>query len=163
MRHGTGPDRGPLDDHVVGAAELVEAKQDVRTEGSRRNRRIVTTYCPVYEFTVNGQTQRVTALGDDCRESREAVTLGETATILYDPADPSIAFVDSDATSDFFADSAGSSVVGIVVVAVLVLLGVLVIVQARPKTPEQLAKQAEAKARAEEELRKLNEELDGTK
>lgn len=142
---------------------VVDSERVTVTEGARRARSINAYYCPVFEFTVNDATQRTRAVGDDCKDNQEDVVKGATATILYDQADPTIAFVDSTATKEFYTTDGGTQVASLVVGGILVLIGVFVLIGGRPKTPEQQAA-AEAKRRqAEEDLAKLMAAVDGEK
>lgn len=139
---------------------VVSIESDTVTEGARRSRHIDTVYCPVYQYTVGNDVYTVRAVGDDCKETRDEVVLGSTATVAYKEAERDTAFVKSDATEAFYANSDGAKWIALGIGLFLVLLGVLAIRSARPKTPEQLAKEAEAKRQTEEELARLTAELD---
>lgn len=121
---------------------VVNSELDARTEGARRSRSINNYYCPVYDYTVADTKYSVVAVGDDCKEKRDQVALGSTATILYDETDPAIAFVKSDATQAMYGEdtSSGSSVWLIVFGVVLVVFGALGAWGARPKASWRLQK-----------------------
>lgn len=141
-------------------AKAVRTEQKTVTEGSGRNRKVKTVHCPVYEFSVADKTYTATAVGDDCFSGADDITLRSSHAVLYDEKDPSIAFVKSDKTKAFYDDSNNSWIAAVAIGAFLILVGVVSILSARPKTPEQLARQAEAKQQADAELAKLKEEFD---
>jgi len=141
---------------------IVASQSDAVTEGTRRNRQINTVYCAVYEYTAGGAKHTVQAIGDDCKDTKDEVVLGETAAIVYDEANPSEAFVKSDATAAFYKDTGGSQWVTWVFGALILFAGLITVATAKIKTPEQLAQQAEAKRKTDEELAKLMAEVDGT-
>ncbi len=136
-------------------AVIVNTSTQLLTEGARRNRTINTVYCAVYEYTVAGSTKTVTAVGDDCKETADEVVKGETGTVIYDEADPTIAFVKSDASDAFYKDTNGSQIVAVVLGLAMLIIGVLSLFAARPKTPEQLAALQEKRRKADAELAKL--------
>lgn len=147
-----------------GVEGVVESTQTTsRSEGTRYNRHLETYYCPVYSFPVNDQKETVRAVGDDCKESRDDVVIGSTATIVYEDSNPDEAFVKSDATEAFYKDSNGGQWVAWVMGIFLALIGALGLYGARPKTPEQLAKEAEARQKLQAELDKLTAESEAKK
>lgn len=138
----------------------VSVQSQTQTEGVRGSRKIATVYCAVYEYAYTGGVATAKAVGDDCKDSKDQVVLGSNATILYDPNAPTTAFVKSDATAAFYKDRADSNIVAVVIGALLVVLGAVMVMAARPKTPEQIARQQESKRKADEEMAKLLNELD---
>ena len=126
-----------------GAGKEVEGKvaaveSDAVAEGTRRSRHIETVYCPVYHYSVNDKEYEVQSVGDNCKENKDEVKVGATASIVYDPLQPEEAFVKTDATAAFHGDTGGSQWAGIAVGAVLILLGVCAIFAARQHTtPKQ--------------------------
>ncbi|HMS93241.1 MAG TPA: DUF3592 domain-containing protein [Candidatus Saccharibacteria bacterium] len=133
---------------------LASTESVTRTEGTRRNRKIVTAYCNVYEFTADSKTYTAKAVGDDCKETRDEAQKTTTATIAYDQADPATAFVKSDATVAYYKDT-DSRLASVIFGTVLVLIGIFGIRSARPKTPEQLATIEEKRRKAQEEYEKV--------
>lgn len=142
----------------------VSTSTDLVTEGTRRARHINTYYCAVYEYTVSDRTYRVSAVGDDCKDKQEDVVMGQTATILYDPADPSEGFVKSDATAA--ANDGGEPakpwflwIIG----SLFILFSIFAFQAARPKTPEQIAAQEERMRKVQEEIARMNAEAEAKK
>ncbi|MDV6013311.1 DUF3592 domain-containing protein [Haloechinothrix sp. LS1_15] len=86
--------RGAADRTASTTAVVVEVTE--RTSQSRDsdgNTRTSTTYCPVVEYTVDGET--FTHESAVCTGSREGNRVGDELTVNYDPADPADAAIDS--------------------------------------------------------------------
>lgn len=120
-------------DGVETQATVTSVESRAVTEGSRRNRQINTVYCGVYTFQTNSLEYEARAVGDDCKDEREQVVMGDQATVVYDQAQPGIAFVKSDNTKAYYADANGGVWAGIAIGGFLVLLGALAIAGARRK------------------------------
>lgn len=133
---------------------LSSAQSVTRTEGTRRNRKVVTVYCNAYQFTVDNKTYTAKAVGDDCKDTRDETQKITTAAIVYSQTDPATAFVKSDATAAHYKNTDGRWV-SVILGVVLVLIGIFGIRSARPKTPEQLAAIEEKRRKAQEEYEKV--------
>lgn len=143
---------------------VVSSQSMSRTEGARRSRSINTVYCPVYDYSVNETKYSVTGLGDDCLDEKDQVVVGSTKSILYDAADPKVAFVNSEATKAFYKnDGSQSKVVLIIIGSILLVFGVIGLYMARPKTPEQLAAEEVKRKQRQAEIDKMMAELDASK
>jgi hypothetical protein len=133
---------------------LNRTESETRSEGTRRNRKIVTVFCNVYEFTVGDSRYTAKTIGDDCKETRDEARETKTATIVYDEAKPTDAFVKSDATASHYKNTdARLATAGISVL--FIIIGIFGIRAARQKTPEQLAAIEEKRRKAQEEYEKV--------
>lgn len=87
-------------------ATVTRARSTVRTEGSRRNRRMVTVYCPVYTFDAGRhRLESMDQAEGACKPNRSDVQIGAQGIVLYDPARPSVSFVKNDATHQWLMQS----------------------------------------------------------
>lgn len=102
-------------------------------ESQRNGRRHVMTYCGVYEFRVGDATHTARAVGDDCVRDRSELAEGSTVTVVYNPENPSQAFVQSDATETFYSDRKDSQFVGLIFGVPMVLIGGIIAYVNRPK------------------------------
>lgn len=146
-------------DGVETKGAITSVKSHVRSEGTRRNRRVATVYCGVYEFAVRDSARTVEALGDDCTEQRDQAQHAAEVAIVYDAADPSIAFVKSAATETHFADADSSKGAAFGIGGALILVGALAMYAGRPRTPEQLAAQEEKRRQATAKYEKMMAEI----
>lgn len=142
----------------------ISTQRDLVTEGVRYSRKINAYYCAVYEYAVGERTYRATAIGNDCKDNEEDVVMGETATILYDPADPSVGFVKSDATAAANDGGEPSKPWFLWIVGPLfILFSIFAFRAARPKTPEQIAKDEERMRKVQAEVARINAEAEAKK
>lgn len=133
--------------------EVVDSESETVSEGARRTRRVDTIFCPVYEYTVGGTAHRIAAVAnDDCKDTQDDVVMGETATILYDPADPETAFVKTPATEELYKDADAFDAWPLIIGSIITIVGVLVALGSRQLTPEQMAIR-------DENIRKIQEEV----
>ena len=118
-------------------AQIVDAEIQAQPEASRQANTQTTVYCPVYEYTVNNAAQRVTAI-DNCELDETMITLDQTGTVLYDPSNPQIAFVDTPETEAYFETLGGVPLWNIIFGSIIILAGVITIIAGRPKVQRKL-------------------------
>lgn len=122
---------------VQGKVAAVES--DAIAEGTRGTRHIGTVYCPVYHYTVAEKEYEVQAVGNNCKEDKNEVKIGSTAMILYDPGQPAESFVKTAETAAFYGDTSDTKWIAIAAGgALMILLGIGAIVNARPKSSKKL-------------------------
>ena len=140
-------------------ATLSTIVTQTHTEGSRRNRKVSTVYCGVYAFTTNDEKHTAQAVGDDCKPTHTEAQRVTKATIVYDTAKPSSAFIKSDASREYFKNTGDAKLVAYVIGGFLILFGALGIYSGRPLTPEQIAAKEEKRRKAQEEYERLMAEI----
>ena len=78
-------------------------------------------------------------MGNNCTEDKNEIKSGSPAMILYDPGQPADSFVKTAETAAFYGDTSGTKWIAIAGGALMILLGIGAIVNARPKSSKKLA------------------------
>ncbi|RUQ97160.1 DUF3592 domain-containing protein [Labedella endophytica] len=88
--------------------------------------------CPIYTFTADGRAYSVLDQ-TDCSTRSEDFTPGDSVAVLYDPLDPTVAFVDTAETRSRIGNAPVFSIASIVVGVVLALVSPFAVVRARAR------------------------------
>jgi hypothetical protein len=103
---------------------------------SRRFGNRTPEYCPRYGFAVDGVEYSVLD-HSDCGDSPSDVTLGAVASVVYDPSDPTIAFLDTDRTAPDIRRDRLISIAFVVAGVGGVVASPLLVVRARRRVQER--------------------------
>lgn len=106
-------------------ATIVDAEIQAQPEASRQASTQTTVYCPVYEYRVDGATHRVTAI-DNCQLEESLITIDQTGTVIYDPSDPTTAFVDTPETEAYFETLGGAPIWNILLGTAIIAVSIVV-------------------------------------